>query len=204
MTNLRSRRGGSAGRRGVRAGRRPALKRRRRASSGGLVRWASSAELHSSGFAQRTQVASLDVPCRARRRGPRRHIAGRGVRTVASRLPPAAKMPALKVIAGTVRRLKRESGRVVVPSAQDIRRAHAGAAPATVGESMHRNGHCASAWEGAAPEPRTRTLDRFARKPGDRPGARNRQAEGLVAERCRLRASSVPSCACPDPCRPRG
>ncbi|ALN87485.1 hypothetical protein LC55x_4234 [Lysobacter capsici] len=39
-------------------------------------------------------------------------------------------MPALKVIADTVRRLKRESGRVAVVR----QRVQAGAAPATVGE----------------------------------------------------------------------
>jgi len=50
--------------------------------------------------------------------------------TVAFVWDAAAKMPALKVIADTVRRLKRESGRVA-----DVRqRVQAGAAPATVGE----------------------------------------------------------------------
>ena len=122
--------------------------------------------------------------------------------------PRAVKMPALKVIAGTVRRLKRESGRAAGQFVQNGPRAQAGAAPATVSESTHRNRHCAQAY-GRHGKARYGNPDKdarsgSARKPGDRPGARTDRRWAWLRTIAPARIPPCRFCAGPDPCRPRG
>ncbi len=140
--------------------------------------------------------------------GSRQAARRRAHAALASLRPHTVKMPALKVIAGTVRRLKRESGRAAGQFVQNGPRAQAGAAPATVGESTHRNRHCAQAY-GRHGKARYGNPDKdarsgSARKPGDRPGARTDRRWAWLRT---IAPARIPPCrflAGPDPCRPRG